>query len=306
MDGVGARHVSPTCCEPAGCSQSKHDSQNAAAEADEQAFRQLLTAESQATAAERGANRDLFAAGRGARYEQIGNIEARDEEQAADCAKQNIEGRLDVTGHILQHWARIYPIRNRTLRAQALMNLVLKSACFLGRAFCAHSWLQTRDNVRHVVEVALQIFRVVVDMKRGPQLNQRIRIAERLWKHSYDGKGPIVEPNILSEDGRIAIEATFEEVPGNDDCFRSGCGVIVRRKRSPPRGLHAKSREDVPRSGYGVQSFRQLFLVTGNAVAGPTPDCHLFKAVRLSLPVVEITRRYDVVFVFSLMPIEHH
>src|SRR5579862_3621305 len=168
MDGVGAGHVIPMHCEPAGRRESERHSKNAAAEADEQAFRQLLATKAQATAAKCRANRDLFAAGRGASHEQIGNIEACDEEQTADCTKQNIEGHLDDSSHVLQHWTRSDPISNWTLYVQALMNLVLKSACFLGRAFCAYSRFQTCDNVCHVIEVALQTLRIVVDMKWNP------------------------------------------------------------------------------------------------------------------------------------------
>jgi hypothetical protein len=89
MNSIGARQVAPVGGQPARGSQREQQAQSSAGDADQQALGHLLANERETAAAQRRADGDLFAAGCRARHQQVGEVQAGDQQHAADGAEQH-------------------------------------------------------------------------------------------------------------------------------------------------------------------------------------------------------------------------
>ena len=81
--------------------QREYDTQRAAAQREQNAFGQKLTDDAPRTGAQRGADRNFFLAGHGARQQQIGHVGAGDQQDAGDRAEQDQQGAARVADHLL-------------------------------------------------------------------------------------------------------------------------------------------------------------------------------------------------------------
>ena len=80
-----------------GAARSRHsDAEHAAGRGDERALDEQLARQPQASAAERGADRELVLARRTARDQQVGDVDAGNQQQAADGAEQREQRQADV------------------------------------------------------------------------------------------------------------------------------------------------------------------------------------------------------------------
>src|SRR6266550_2653192 len=58
----------------------------------------MLTKQTPATAAQCGANGELSSPSGGARHQKVGNVKARNQENATCCGQQHVQRRLDISG----------------------------------------------------------------------------------------------------------------------------------------------------------------------------------------------------------------
>ena len=122
---------------------------------------------------------------------------------------------------------------HRTDPAESRKELVLDRADFLGGAAQGNAEPDARNHVASMAVMAMQDNRGNPLVVRNPQLDLWIGIGETLRKHAHDSVWFGIQPDGLSDDRGILIEAAFEKTPRQDDSRTCPLRIICGNK-SPP------------------------------------------------------------------------
>ena len=162
---------------------------------EQQALDDLAADKLHAAAAERGADGGLAAARGGTRHQQVRDVEAGDQQQAAGGGKQCIEPSLHIAHLPIKDGAKVHGIIHRAIR-MLLPNLSLDGAELGGCLFPADARTQLANDVEVVASRSSACIsgRALV-IERHPELRARIRIAKPRRQNAEDRIGLGIDQN---------------------------------------------------------------------------------------------------------------
>ena len=102
VNALHTGHVVARAHQPLQRAVRKHQAERAAGRRKQQALHQPLAQQAQPAAAHRGSDRLFLSPRRRPRHQQIGNVHARDQQQAPGGRQQHIKRSLDLAHHVLQ------------------------------------------------------------------------------------------------------------------------------------------------------------------------------------------------------------
>ncbi len=152
MNGIGTRQTAPVVGKPTGRCERKQHTERSPGHADQQALRHLFADEHKPAAAQGSAHGKLFAPGRAACHQQVGNVKAGDQQHTSHSTQEYDQRCLHILRHILRGWAQASLLRDRC-RSMRKVDLILQCAHFIHCGCSAYPWLEPRHHMAlmHVV-----------------------------------------------------------------------------------------------------------------------------------------------------------
>ena len=209
---------------------------------------------------------------RPAGQQQVGDVGARDSQQAARCAHQDEQQRVDISRTVflerLEHEA--------VIRAQKLRSVGL-AGCEKGvqiRARLCHrdAGFEPSED-RPGGHGAVAMAGSGRDGQRGDQVDLGVDgIDERLRKHANDCVRLRVESDDGADNVAAAVKAVAPESVGQQDRFGTVGEFLVRPERAAKRGRDREHVEEVGRDFGGVHLGR---VRTAHASEGCVPSDQL-------------------------------
>ena len=168
VDGFDAAHVVASSRQPMKRGEGEQKSQRAAGGRKQQALHQPLADQTQPAPAQCGADSQLFAPCRRARHQQIGHIEAGDQQQAAGRLQQHIERLLDFAYHVLQQRTALGALKYEWVVEVRIVD-ALGDDAQIGHALRRADFrLQPPHNAKHVLAERGHLFFGLVVVNRCP------------------------------------------------------------------------------------------------------------------------------------------
>ena len=235
---VGRRHLPQQVDPPSG----DEEADGAAEQAEQHAFGQRLTDEPCAPGAKRCPDRHLAPASCGAREQEIGHVDARDEKHEADRAQQQEQAALQRAGQLFAKRhdpCAVPPVGVGILPRQLLSDAIHVCAGLFDR----HPRFHPRVDRQFVIR-PVERLRQALERHGRPQLNLRIGKLEGLRQHSDDFVWHAVQEDLAPHDVRIRAETALPQpVSENDDPMLTDLGLFSS-EGSPERRLYAQHVEE--------------------------------------------------------------
>ena len=262
----------------------KEETQGTAQEREEDALGQQLADEAPAAGAQGGADRDLPTAGGQPDEEEVGDVQAGDQEDRGNHPEEDHEGGADLLDEHLLEWQDLDPPTRvvRVLLLQAggdTAHLGLRGADRDPRAQPRHAGQGVRAAVRRGRQ----------DGRQGnPELTLLGKV-EAGRRHPDDGIALVVQEKTLADGLRIGSEAALPEAVREENHVTVGRGVLVWPKFTSQKRTDANEREEVGRYPSYVE---HLGLATAGEVGAPHHHGREpLEAPALPVKIVEIRDR---------------
>ena len=214
-----------------------------------------------AARAHRRAHADFFFPGRRAGQQQIGEVDAGDQQHQAGYRHQHPTGHEELLAGIDAHGirsdrrefhaaafvlVRIFLLQARSDRPQGAPRLV-----------DAHPGFQTAGNEHQQAAARLHEFRerarghLLVHSQRHPEFvgrSQQKRALESRRSHTNHGQGGSIQIDRLADEAGVAAELPYPQAVA-DHHHRMAAGlVLIRQKRAAQLGFHAQNVKIIYRS----------------------------------------------------------
>ena len=221
----------------------EHKSQRPAEGGELQALDQELVQEPRAAGAERHPDRHLAGSHRRAHQEQVGDVRASDQEDAAHGAKQNEQRLPDLTHDLLlERNDRRAPLR---VHLGALRGGLRRDRFHLGaRRLDRNVGPQAGDGL---VVAALARRARGVDLDRDEELGAQVRERETRRHDAGDDAQRAVDRDLLADHARVAAVAPLPEPVSQHHARRNAEDVFFRQDRPAQERRHAEDAEEVGR-----------------------------------------------------------
>ena len=225
MHIIPPRQFGPVPDQPLRRRHGEQQSECSSAQADQEAFSQLLPDQRQSAAAQGTANCHLSPSRRRPRYQEVGEIEAGNQKQAENRRQQHIKRSLHVTDDVFEQRFCDDALLHRSHSAKSGVEFILDAADLLkGRR-----WGSTRSETRHHVSdvnvVTRCRLRRYADPPWHPQLDFRIRVLKPGRQHPDYRIGLSVEVNRFAQNRGIGVEPSLEEAPSENR--RCPCSDVI-------------------------------------------------------------------------------
>ena len=201
--------------------------------------------ETSETGADRGADCDLAAARFGAGQEEIGNVDAGDEEHEGDGAEEDQHGPADGVNHVVlkarEDDGMVIGIEGMAGTGGGLRGVLHVARQFglgLGKADAV---AQTSEQVKAVAAAAAGAGRV--DLYRDPKFGgvKLARGEDEAGGHDADNAaGCPVEADVAAQDAAVGAEGTLPEAVGKDGVARDARLVVVWGEGAAEEGFDAQ------------------------------------------------------------------
>ena len=190
----------------------EHAGDCACGEREHDALGQHLQDQPQTAGAERGANRDLFAADRSSDEQQVGHIGTGDQDERADGRKNDEERRADMLDDVrvqTDHFGALIGARFRVLSGEPLGDGLHFTRCPIDGDPGLRRAITPR---KCAPRVALAGF------SASGRQNSDSPGNVKLGRHdTNDGDRGAIQADALSEDLRVAVEAPLPQAVAQDD-----------------------------------------------------------------------------------------
>lgn len=234
-------------------------------------FGDELTNEASAGGTESGAHGEFLSARGHASEEQVGKIDADDEEDQADSAPKNEERAAKPAGDEILEVGEVSGIchepirigmRGAKLRSEEIdFGLGLRQGNILFEAG------DDGDGVAPIANLIEVSGDEEIDAKAGRKHGSKI---EGLRKNADDGDGLIVKIDIFAEDIGIAGELLLPEGIGEDGDGRGAFFVFVWKKGAAENGSDAEGAKEIIGDHDGLNVLR--ITVAGHVEFGAAPE----------------------------------
>ena len=257
----------------------------------QQGLNQQLADQTRAARTERAAHGELLTARRSARQQQVGHVDAGDQEHRDYRRAKQSDGRTHVTDQVLAQ--RDHFRAHALVRARVLLLDDRGDRIHLRlRLFDRDAVLQPTDDVPVAAGpdprlVFLHGLRGVdVAIARSIFLEVRLEIIRH---HARDEERTVIERDRLADDARIAVEVRSPEVFGEHDDAVVALGVLLGPEETAGERLNAKGVEEAFGDEHGLEHFGTLAAGVVEAVRIDAGE--LLEAGGPGAPVEEIAWR---------------
>ena len=281
---VHPRHIRPRLNHPAHPSPRQRKSHRASCRRQHQALRHLLAQQPPPAASQCRANRSLFASRSRARHQQIGHIQAGNQQHAAGGTEQDVKLRLRVVHQPIQQRACVGRIPYGWIRRVGHMHALL---CRI------HLALRLRDRCArlepcHHQEIVIvdlpHLLRTLFVVDCRPKLRRQIGIVEPRRQHANDGIGPRIEQNRLAQDCLVSRIAPHPKAVRQHHRSSRIRPVVRPHKRAAQHRLNTQQGEQIPRALRIANALRQRTAIPRETDAVRPIDGHLFYTRCLLFP----------------------
>src|SRR5580700_1038360 len=254
----------------AGSPCSNEQAERTAANRKKNTFGEQLAHHAALTGAERCANGEFTRASGGAREKQVGDVDARDEQNESDGGKQDEQERLDALHHFLFY--------GRDGDAAIFVSVGIGDGEIVSDGGHVRARLRERDallDASHAINAGMDFAvaeeRILRGAERyvhvaGTEINVATAKVEIGGQHADDGVVGAVEIHGFADDVTRGSEFGFPERRAEDDGRRGAELVFGGSKIAAKRGGNAKSGEKVVGSLHGGDALRVALARPGEAL----------------------------------------
>jgi hypothetical protein len=232
-----------------------------------------LADEPQPAGAERCAYRHLAASRRPSRQQQVGEVNARDQQDEADGTEYHQQSWPDVAGDLGLQRAQEHPEARRgaVIVGEARRHAVDKGLQFGRGLRQCHARLEPCDDLQVMVAAIVRLG--AIERQRRPQIRVAAKV-ESLRQDADDGVSLAVELNAFSDDVAVGSHLRFPEaVVDERDMIVAGLVVVSREDAALLRG-HTQQGKQVCRCLAGGDAERFAACARQVCTASRGEGCH--------------------------------